>query len=88
MPYIRKEKRPEVDKILDPLIVYLKSKPMEEQDGIVNYVVSKMIWSLYPKKYFHLNRALGVLTAITHELYRRIVAPFEDEMIKERGDIK
>jgi len=87
MPYIRREKRSKVDKVLDPLIEYLRTLSVEEQDGVMNYVMSKMVWQIYPQKYFHFNRALGVLTAVTHELYRRIIGPFEDTMIKERGDI-
>lgn len=84
MLYIAKEKRPAIDKLLEPLIIYLKALPTDKQDGSLNYVVTKIIKHLYPQTYFHLNRALGVLTAITHELYRRIVAPFEDtKMIKE-----
>ena len=38
-------------------------------------------------KYFHLNRALGVLTAIKDEFYRVIVATYEDTKIKENGQV-
>ena len=38
-------------------------------------------------KYFHLNRALGVLTAIKEEYYRVVVAPYEDVKIKENGEV-
>ena len=88
MPYIKKEQRPEVDRLVSPLIKYLKSLPVEKQDGALNYIVTKIVRNLYPQKYFHLNRALGVLSAITHELYRRVVAPYEDTKIKEQGDVK
>jgi len=88
MPYIKKEQRPEVDKLVNPLIKYLKSLPVEKQDGALNYAVTRIIKNLYPQKYFHLNRALGVLSAISYELYRRVVAPYEDTKIKEQGDVK
>lgn len=88
MPYIRKEKRSSADKVTDPVIEYLQSLPMEEQDGTLNYIFTKIVKRVYPKKYFHLNRALGVLTAVTHEFYRRVVATFEDGMIRERGDVE
>lgn len=88
MPYIKKEERPAVDKLLNPLIKHLQSLPIERQDGNLNYAVTKIIKNLYPQKYFHYNRALGVLTAITHELYRKIIGPFEDTKIKENGDVK
>ena len=88
MPYIKQDQRPQTDASIEPLISYLKSLPMEEQDGALNYAVTRIIKSVYPKKYFHFNRALGVLTAITHELYRHIIGPYEDEKIQENGDVK
>lgn len=87
MPYIKKDQRPALDSVLAPLITHLSSLPVEQQDGALNYSVTKIIKSLYPVKYFHLNRALGVLSAITHELYRRLVGPYEDEKILENGDV-
>ncbi|MBI4078913.1 MAG: hypothetical protein HY429_01305 [Candidatus Levybacteria bacterium] len=87
MPYIKNEQRPQIDSLLEPLISHLKKLPTEEQDGSLNYIVTKIIKQLYPQKYFHYNRALGVLTAITHELYRRVVGPYEDTKIKENGDV-
>lgn len=88
MPYIKKEQRPVIDELVNPLIDHLKSLPLEDQDGSLNYVVTKIIKHVYPLKYFHLNRALGVLTAITQELYRKIIGPYEDTKIKENGDIE
>ena len=88
MPYIKRQQRPEIDKLVDPLISHLKSLPLEDQDGSLNYTVTKIIKRLYPQKYFHYNRALGVLTAITQELYRRVIGPYEDDKIKENGDVK
>jgi len=88
MPYIKKAKRPEIVKLVNPLINHLKSLPIEDQDGALNYAVTKIIKNVYPTKYFHLNRALGVLTAITYELYRVVIGPYEDSKIKENGDVK
>ena len=87
MPYIKKNQRPPIDKLIDPLISHLRSLPIEDQDGSLNYAVTKIIKRLYPQKYFHYNRALGVLTAITQELYRRVIGPYEDTKIKENGDV-
>ena len=88
MPYIKKGQRPAIDELIEPLINHLKSLPTEDQDGSLNYAVTKIIKKVYPRKYFHLNRALGVLTAITHELYRRVIGPYEDTKILENGDVK
>lgn len=88
MPYIEKEKRPELDQLVNPLIDHLKSLQVEDQDGSLNYAITKIIRNVYPIKYFHLNRALGVLSAVTQEFYRKIVGPYEESKIKENGDIK
>lgn len=87
MPYIKQEQRPDIDELVTPLLDHLKSLPLEDQDGSLNYAVTKIIKNLYPKKYFHFNRALGVMTAITSELYRKIIGPYEDTKIIENGDV-
>jgi hypothetical protein len=87
MPYILNNQRPKIDAVIEPLLSHIQSLPMEEQDGALNYSVTKIIRHVYPKKYFHMNRALGVLSAIAHELYRHIIGPYEDEKIKENGDV-
>jgi hypothetical protein len=87
MPYIPKNQRPTLDTVTDPLIKHLASLPQEEQDGALNYTFTRIIKQIYPTRYRHLNRALGVLSAVTQELYRRVVAPYEDEKIKENGDV-
>lgn len=88
MPYIKKEQRPSIDELVNPLIAHLKSLPLEDQDGSLNYAVTRIIKHVYPQKYFHFNRALGVLTAITQELYRKIVGPYEDTKISENGEVE
>lgn len=88
MPYIKADQRPAIDDLVKPLIDHLKSLPLEDQDGSLNYIVTKIIKNVYPQKYFHFNRALGVLTAITQELYRKIIGPYEDTKIKENGDVE
>ena len=88
MPYINRDNRPELDKLIQPFVEHIKSLPVEEQDGALNYSVTKIIKHVYPIKYFHLNRALGVLTAITQELYRKIVGPYEEKKISQNGDVE
>ena len=87
MPYITKEQRPKIDELINPLIDHIKSLPIEDQDGSLNYLITKTIKGVYPVKYFHVNRALGVLSAVTQEFYRRIVGPYEETKIKENGDV-
>lgn len=87
MPYIKKDQRPKLDAFIAPFLKYLQSLPAEDQDGAINYSITKIIKGLYPQRYFHLNRALGVLSAVTQELYRRVIGPYEDEKIRENGDV-
>jgi hypothetical protein len=88
MPYINKGQRPKIDELINPLIDHLKSLPIEEQDGSINYAVTKVIKHVYPQKYFHFNRALGVISAISLELYRKIIGPYEDKKIDENGEVE
>jgi len=88
MPYIKPDLHPHIDTLVQPLIEHMKTLPVEEQDGSLNYALTKIIKNVYPKKYFHLNRALGVLSAVTHELYRVVVGPYEDTKIKENGAVE
>ena len=87
MPYIKKEQRPELDELINPLIEKVKSLPMEEQDGSLNYTMTRLLKGIYPTKYFHFNRALGVLTAVKEEFYRVFVGPYEDTKIEENGPV-
>ena len=87
MPYIKPNQRPDIDKLLNPFIEHLKSLPVEDQDGSLNYAITKILKHVYPQKYFHLNRALGVLSAVTHEFYRVAIGPYEDTKIKENGEV-
>jgi len=87
LPYIRPERRTKYEGVLKELIGILKSLPAEEVDGELNYVVTKILKEIYPLRYFHLNRAIGVLECIKQEYYRRVAAPYEDVKIKESGDV-
>ena len=87
MPYITQEDRPQYDKVLAELIGLLKEKPPESIDGHLNYVVTRVIKEVYPLRYYHVNKAMGVLECIQHEFYRRVAAPYEDTKIEQNGDV-
>lgn len=87
MPYIKQDLRPDIDNLVEPLIEHIKSLSIEDQDGVLNYALTKVIKKVYPQKYYHLNRALGVLTAVIQEFYRKVVAPYEETKIKQNGDV-
>ena len=87
MPYINQDDRPPINQLVQPLIEHLRSLPTDQQDGALNYAVTKVLKNLYPPKYFNYNRAMGVLGSIQAEWYRRDVAPYEDQKITENGDV-
>lgn len=87
MPYIKAQNRVKYGKILDELTDILKSLPTEEIDGELNYVITKLLKEVYPLRYSHINRAVGMLECVKQEFYRRVAAPYEDKKIKESCDI-
>ncbi|MEM2237252.1 MAG: hypothetical protein QW470_01455 [Candidatus Caldarchaeum sp.] len=87
MPYITREERAELDKEVEALVKKLAAAPPEKMDGRLNYVITRLLAQLYPPGYFNYNRAMGVLSSVAHEYYRRRVAPYEDEKIKQNGDV-
>jgi hypothetical protein len=88
MPYIKPKYRPEIDKLVAPLVEHIASLPLEKQDGAFNYAVTKLLKGLYNDgTYFTYNRSAGALSAVSQEWYRRAIAPYEDDKIKENGDV-
>jgi len=88
LPYIKMQNRGKYKNVLENLVKILKTLPPEEIDGELNYIVTKILKEIYPLRYFHINKAIGVLECIKLEYYRRVAAPYEDSKIKESGDVK
>jgi len=87
VPYVKPENRLKYEKVLGELIDILKSMPAEEVDGELNYVITKILKQVYSLRYFHINKAIGVLECVKLEFYRRVAAPYEDKKMKESGDV-
>ena len=87
MPYILKERR----RIYIEEINLLGGRMRETgaTEGDLNFIITKLIkiWLGSKPNYMNYNSVLGILTAIQHELYRRKIAPYEDEKIKENDDV-
>jgi hypothetical protein len=81
MPYVRKSDRPRLDaggEVATP--------------GELNYTITRAVDAYLARKginYANLNEAIGVLECAKLELYRRIVAAYEDEKIAdpENGEV-
>lgn len=59
--------------------------------GELNYLLTEILMRHHsnydPVSYSHFAELIGALEACKLELYRRIVAPYEDEKILENGDV-
>lgn len=88
MPYIKKEDRAKLDYNIDRLLHNVMVDFNENtEDGAMNYIISKMLGKIYSKRYFNLNRAIGMLECVKQEFYRKVVGPYEETKIIENGDI-
>lgn len=82
MPYVKKEQRPELDDI-----VWLMEKRGIRADGDLNYILFRYCKYYVPKSYNSIKNFLGELNEAAEEIRRRILAPYEEEKIKESGDV-
>jgi len=57
-----------------------------DQAGEINYVVARLLYH-WPRRYWAIALACGMLVTCLLEFYRRVAAPYEDTKIKENGDV-
>lgn len=79
MPYIKAHARARINDGGVPL-----------DAGELNYQLTELVQMFLHEEgenYAAFNTVLGVLTAMQHEIYRRLIAPYEDEKITENGDV-
>lgn len=80
MPYIKKEVRDIID----------SQKLLPHFPGELNYKISSIIDQYIEDcslSYTVLNEVIGVLECIKLEIYRRIVAPYEDNKLHDNGEV-
>lgn len=90
MPYIIEVKRKYYSKLMEELIKDIKHRMIyyrERDVGVLNYIITKLLMATFPESYSDYNELIGVLECVKQELYRRKIAKYEDEKIKENGDI-
>ena len=84
MPYISEERRQVFDRHLDAIGAEL------ENGGEINYCVYRLCLRFLERQGMSYNKAMipfSALGAAQMELYRRVVAPYEDIKIAENGDV-
>lgn len=92
MPYIVEEKRHVLDPSIEQLVDTLRGLQCDDPDGDnlegnLNYVISTILGRLYHGGYADINAAVGLLSCIQLEYYRRQAAPYEDQKAHENGDV-
>lgn len=81
MPYINQDARDRLD---------FEDGAFPETAGELNYVLTLIAheyWEANGQNYQAFNDILGALEGCKLELYRRKIAPYEDEKIWQNGDV-
>lgn len=93
MPYIKEEDREKfIIEHADGSFTDLLEEvgKLANTAGDLNYaftVISQAYLATKGKRYQQMNDIIGALEGCKLELYRRIAAPYEDQKIKESGDV-
>ena len=93
MPYIKVSDRDSINEMSESLIDMFVNAPTKDgkfvAEGELNYAISKLVWAIFDKhrSYSTGNRLVGVLECVKQEFIRRRLNDYEDEKIKENGDI-
>ena len=85
MPYIPDPQREMAHEILgDEALTYTPANA-----GELNYIVTRLIDNYLNQtgiRYANINEMIGALECCKLELYRRIAAPYEDQVCQQNGD--
>ncbi|MBU0846997.1 hypothetical protein KKH23_07370 [Patescibacteria group bacterium] len=86
MPYIEQISRKAVDAVINSTLKFIDGTT---HPGVLNYIITRIIHKAMGDKcnYRRYNELMGVLTCVSQEFYDRKVRPYEDEKIKENGDL-
>jgi hypothetical protein len=79
MPYIKQDRRDAI-----------ASGDTPKDAGELNFALTDIVDKYLQNRglrYAHINDAVGALECARLELYRRMAAPYEDQKMKESGDV-
>jgi hypothetical protein len=92
MPYIKQEKRDVLDPSIDALHRLLVDLELDDDannmEGNINYIFTRILRKCYGNSYAEINDAMGILNSVTHEFYRVVAAPYENQKQFENGDVE
>ena len=98
MPYVDETLRVSLDPKINDLVAELRTladqSKGEATEGITNYAITRILIGVFgenrqthKRSYKLFNAAVGVMGCVVLELYRCMVAPYEDVKKKENGDV-
>jgi hypothetical protein len=85
MPYIKQEERARLDKENE-----FKPIGQPRTAGELNFmftIYAQQYFKQHGQNYQAINDIMGALEGAKLEFYRRVAAPYEDQKIKENGDV-
>ena len=82
MPYVPQERRANLDKVVESMWINCI------YPGDINYVLYAYCKKHVPQGYTNYRNFLGELNESGMEVRRRLLSVYEDEKIKENGDIE
>ena len=82
MPYIKQERRPALDEIVD-----LMSASGVQANGDLNYILFAFCRQNVEPGYNAYKNFCGELRQCATEIERRLLAPYEDKKKEENGDV-
>ena len=90
MPYIKKDEREKFNSLIEDVIDALTNHGFNAvSPGELNYCISSIIWKIFKKNpsYTLGNSLVGALECVKQEFIRRHLNPYEDQKVKENGDL-
>jgi hypothetical protein len=86
MPYIKQSQRKKFDHGLDELLPLNYPETAGELNYLITTITNHML-AVKGENYQLYNDIIGALECCKLEIYRRKIAAYEDEKIKENGDV-
>jgi len=89
MPYLPKQERIELDSLIPELVDVVLASGTNPASNM-NYLIAKISDEIVMRRgerYGLYNSLIGALECYKLEIYRRMIAPYEDEKIISNGDV-
>lgn len=87
MPYIKLDKRIDLDALVSLIMTFCDNNPF---NGDINYILTKLskeYIKINGESYNNYKQIIGEIECFQLELYRRLIAKYEDKKIIENGDV-